>query len=290
MSGARGKERRRVAWAVGVLAVFLLAEIIVVVAVVVSPAATGEARKVVAGAAQRWNGTRRAPGLRDRIVDGVSGTAHRWAALLTGASARPSSRPRRDEFTSCVGCHPDYASTRRFRTTYFDHPRHDQLGVTCGRCHTDNDHPDPAVPAETVCASCHSEVRRGDACRTCHPPGSLPHFSLLGYPRGGEVRCTTCHAKGIPGAGPPRALVRLPALDGRDRSVCTTCHQATDCARCHGAPHPTGWLVDHPIRALDQGTDACIGCHSLNYCSDRCHAGQAAPPVAATPPTGGDSP
>lgn len=263
---------RRVVWFVAAALVALLLEGILVVTALVSPATGSRIGRQVSrgvGAAVRvWEGSNGSPGIPGRVA-GAARTM--WRDFFVPLWAVPSRPKAPSAFARCVSCHPDYGSLRRFATTYMDHPRHAQLGLSCSACHTDVEHPDPAPPAEALCRRCHEEVDRAGACKLCHPPGSLPHFYSLGMPRGGPVICATCHRPAsFPGASKP--LVKLREMSGRDRSVCAPCHAADACERCHPSGHSPGWQAGHGATVRQGGQETCLSCHTGTWCADRCHA------------------
>ena len=270
-------ERRTRRWTIRLLLLFgvlLVAEAALVVAVLLSPNATRGVQSAVAAGERWWNGTDDSAGMATRLSQEARHATDGWVRLVGGRDARPKDN---GGFGGCIECHDDYASKRRFVTTYMDHPRHAELGVQCDTCHREVEHPNPPAPPEEVCADCHQEVRDPKQCVTCHPPGSIPHFYRLGYPRGDIPECTTCHPPGsFESRG--RNLVRRSVLDGSDRSFCESCHLPTTCQECHGIngggsnPHPSNWIGAHGIGPASEGPSKCQRCHTSTWCADRCHS------------------
>ncbi len=272
---------------VAIVLALLLAEGALVVAVFVSPSAGDRLEGLAASAERIWSGAEGRPGLRDRAIAAARRSYQDWIAPLWEGPRTPSPRP---DFAACVDCHPDYAKERRFGV-YMDHPLHAELGVACVDCHPETPHPSPPLPQESVCADCHPEVRDAKACGTCHPPGSLPHFYLLGADREAAVRCDVCHPKDVFTARGEEPLVPHEDLTGRDRATCLACHQETTCERCHGEPHPTGWLGSHGEGVAQTGSSTCDTCHTGTWCADRCHAVTPTNPFSPRPlPSPGGSP
>ncbi len=271
---------------IAVVFLLLLAEGALVAAVFLSPS-TGERLQGIAASADRlWSGTERSPGLRDRAVRTAREAFDTWIAPLWEPPRTP--RPESD-FTACVDCHPDYAKRRRFGV-YMNHPLHAELGVACVDCHPETPHPSPPLPQEAACADCHPEVQDQQACGTCHPPGSLPHFYLLGAPREAAVRCDVCHPKGAFRALATEPLVR-DELSGEDRATCLACHDDATCDRCHGEPHPPSWSDTHGASVAYTGSSTCLTCHTTTWCADRCHAVTPTNPFTPRPlPTPGVRP
>ncbi len=273
--------RRGLVILVAVVFLLLLAEGALVAAVFVSPS-TGERLEGLAASADRlWNGTQRSPGLRDRAARTAREAFEGWIAPLWEPPRTPAPEPG---FTACVDCHPDYAKQRRFGV-YMNHPLHAELGVACVDCHPENPHPSPPLPQESVCADCHPEVQDPEACGTCHPPGSLPHFYLLGAPRDAAVRCDVCHPRGAFDVHATEPLVQHGDLSGRDPETCRSCHTASSCESCHAVGHPAGWLTDHGSEVGYVGPTDCYRCHTSMWCGSMCHTGQPAPQLPL--PTGG---
>jgi len=125
----------------------------------------------------------------------------------------------------------------------------------CTRCHD-----------QSFCAGCHRGTmpashqqkdwlsRHGAqakatpaACRTCHS----------------EALCLACH-RGVQMPHPAGWLAAhgAQAKAASDRQRCASCHQDSECAKCHGLPmpHPSDWLQQHGAQA-QQHPDACLRCH-----------------------------
>ncbi|MGZ8578153.1 MAG: hypothetical protein ACXWWX_01335 [Actinomycetota bacterium] len=253
---------------VAVIVVVLLVEAAIVGAVFVSPTAERKLADVAASADRSWNGSGGEEGLRTRTARAATDVYREWIAPLWQGPEQPVASP---EFTACVGCHMDYATQRRF-TVYMNHPLHAEIGLACEACHPSSPHPNPPRPTEAVCADCHSEVEQRDSCGSCHPPGSLPHFYLLGAPRGAAVRCDVCHPKGAFQTTATEPQIPTSAFTGEDEQACLSCHEDSTCSRCHGEAHPADWLSTHGTGVGRDGATTCILCHTNNWCADRCHA------------------
>ncbi len=249
-----------------VILTLLLAEAALVVFVFVSPSANERLEAVAADVKDVWAGTEGKPGFRSRTAEKAHDVYEDWILPLWQGRAVPSVNP---EFTACVGCHPDYGTQRRFGV-YMDHPLHAELGVECVVCHPSNPHPNPPRPQESACADCHSEVNEKDQCGYCHPPASLPHFYYLGAPKDSVVECAVCHPKNSFGGQHPDPKITA-SFSGTDQATCLACHEKSTCALCHAQPHPAGWLTSHGSEAAFGGS-SCSGCHTVNWCADRCHA------------------
>lgn len=287
-AGDKGRRSRRTVVLITVIMVVLLAEGALVAAVFISPKTGERLQGVVAAADRAWSGTKNSPGIRTRVARAFHGGYENWIAPLYSSPATPKGDT---EFATCVNCHADYGSKRRFMAVFMNHPLHAQLGVACGTCHTANDHPDPVHPQEKVCATCHAEVQTQGKCGFCHPPASLPHFYLLGAPRQGVVECDVCHPKQSFQETTPTPKVHITDLTGTNRQICLSCHTTSTCNQCHGTPHPSNWVQDHgPIVGEGTGVD-CYTCHVSTWCADRCHSVTPTNPLVPRPiPTVGVRP
>lgn len=244
----------------------LLAEGALVVFVFVSPRANEQLKGVAASVEQAWVGTDGKPGVRTKTARAASDAYNEWLVPLWQGPNVPAVSP---EFTACVECHKDYATQRRF-SVYMNHPVHAELGMKCVDCHPLSPHPNPPRPQESACADCHSEVDEKDQCGYCHPPASLPHFYYLGAPKDSVVECEVCHPKNSFSGQNPTPKVDM-AFTGTDEATCLACHENTTCELCHAQPHPVGWVTDHGLQAAYGGA-SCSGCHTVNWCADRCHS------------------
>jgi len=242
----------------------LVAEGVLVTAVLVSPSARVTVSAKLAGVTEVLAGSDDAPGLTSRVSGGASNFYRTWAQPLWSAPALPKAG---SGFSKCVSCHKDYASPERAPMVRMDHPRHAQAGVDCATCHTSVDHPDPGIPEEKVCAGCHDETKSIKSCGFCHAPGSLPHFYLLGIPRDGAVDCATCHRPGEIAKGSGRSRLNAPAFTGKNRALCSKCHEKAVCEKCHSEKHPANWLANHG----DGDSAPCLRCHRYEWCTERCH-------------------
>jgi len=283
----RRRRSRGLILLVVVIVVVLLAEAAVLTAVFVSPSAGAKLESVAASAERAWSGTEDQPGLRTRTARAARSAYEAWIVPLWKG---PEPGPAEPEFTSCVDCHPDYASKRRF-DVYMNHPIHAEIGVRCVTCHPENPHPSPPRPREAVCAECHPEVQSRDDCGFCHPPGSLPHFYLLGAPRTAAVRCDVCHPKGAFDLHATEPKVAPEDLTGANEATCLSCHENETCESCHEPAHPVGWLEVHGSGAGQGENTNCYTCHTGTWCSDRCHAVTTTAPFQPRPlPTPGVRP
>ncbi len=275
--GPRGRGRTRMRRRALLLvltgaASLVLAETALVVAVVSSPQIATKTQKTVVAASEKlsraWRGSPASPGLEARLKGAASQAYQGWVKPLWALPVEAREKPT---FATCVSCHRDYAEKKRFPSGYMDHPLHAQVGVACSTCHTQVEHPNPPAPEEATCVPCHKEVKEG-RCETCHPPGSLPHFYLLGAPREGVANCNACHRPGsFQPEGERKPLVRAESFDGSDRSRCLSCHPQYTCDRCHPSRHPANWLSVHGESVGYEGAGACYSCHTNTWCASRCH-------------------
>jgi hypothetical protein len=291
------KKRRRhgIAIVIALVVALLLVESAVVVGVFVSPHAADRLRGVAASAERRWNGTGGEPGLRTRTAQTLAESYRSWIEPLWGgggAAARPAETT---DFSACVTCHRSYAKTRRFPSVYMNHPLHAEIGVACETCHPQNAHPNPPRPTEQSCATCHDVTDR-TTCISCHPPGSLPHFYLLGAPKGEATDCTTCHP--TDSFGTHSQVPKVSGwFNGSDPTYCRQCHsvqaaQGPSCVTCHRQPpHPPNWLSVHGVEAGQGGLNDCYTCHTGTWCGTRCHSVTPSNPTIKQPlPTTGVRP
>ncbi|HZD16634.1 MAG TPA: cytochrome c3 family protein [Actinomycetota bacterium] len=287
MNGMRRATSRGLIVLMVAVVVSVIVEAALVVAVFVSPTAADKLKEIAAAADRAWNGSDDGPGLRTRAARAADDAFEGWVAPLWRGPEAPDPDPG---FTACVDCHPDYASTRRF-AVYMDHPLHAEIGVACETCHPSNPHPDPPRPQEAVCADCHAEVQEQESCALCHPPGSLPHFYLLGAERSSAVRCDVCHPKGTFATHADQPRIHPGDLTGANEEICLSCHEEETCASCHAEPHPPDWPSTHGESVGFVGAASCITCHSTTWCADRCHAVTDTNPFVPKPlPTSGASP
>ena len=154
----RRRRRRGLVVLLSVIVVVLLAEAGLVVAVFVSPSAGERLESAATSARRAWGGTEGEPGVRTRSAQAAERWFDAWIAPLWRGPEEPQAEP---EFTACVDCHEDYATTRRFGV-YMNHPLHAEIGVRCETCHPTNPHPSPPRPREAVC----EEVTRRSVRRT----------------------------------------------------------------------------------------------------------------------------
>jgi len=290
--GQRKKKRRRGSRRLTVLAIIVallvLAEGALVASVFLVPGSTERFREVVADAERLWTGSEDSPGIPDRVGGAVTNIYRAWVETMWVVP-----RPEGDDetFQRCVSCHEDYATKRRFSSVYMDHPLHAQLDVACETCHRDITHPSPLRVEERVCSTCHGEVQERGQCMVCHPPASLPHFYLLGAPREGPVQCDACHPKdAFESTSATHRLVHAEPFDGSNRKQCLSCHDTTTCESCHQERHPANWRSSHGAGVAWGGAVTCYACHTVNWCSDSCHAATPSNPIGPKPLPRGDSP
>ena len=275
----RRKRRPAIALLIAFVVLLLLAEAALVVGVFVSPDTENDLREVAAKIERTWNGSEGEPGLRTRAAERMSDGYRDWIEPLWTDPVNPQADT---EFSECVECHGDYAERRRFPSVYMNHPLHAELGVACDTCHPQNVHPSPPRPTEKVCAECHTQVEQRGQCSTCHPPGSLPHFSLLGAPREAAVQCDVCHPSDrfLTTATVPKVSG---TFTGQDPDSCRGCHDETTCVSCHEPGHPTGWLDQHGTVAGESGLNDCYTCHTGTWCGSRCHSVTSTNPFGRQP-------
>ena len=271
----RRRRRRGLVVLLSVIVVVLLAEAGLVVAVFVPPSAGERLESAATSARRAWGGTEGEPGVRTRSAQAAERWFDAWIVAPPGVGRR-SRRPS-PEFTACVDCHEDYATTRRFGV-YMNHPLHAEIGVRCETCHPTNPHPSPAASARGGVRGGHAEVRQEDQCSYCHPPGSLPHFYQLGAPRDASVRCDVCHPKDAFDAAATEPLIDVGAFGGQDAGASLLPRRT--CESCHDNGHPVGWATTHGAYAL--GAD-CSTCHTVTWCADRRHAVTSVNPLQPKP-------
>jgi hypothetical protein len=261
------KRRIWMAILIGIVTALLLAEVALVTAVFVSPDAAEDLRGVGTSLDRGWNGADGRPGFRTRAATGIAQSYEDWIVPLWSDAKPP---PSSEAFADCASCHRRYAKTRRYPSVYMDHPLHAEIGVACETCHTSTTHPNPERPREDACATCHN-TQKQSSCTTCHPPGALPHFYLLGAPRDATVSCDVCHPVNSFGGHATVPKVRG-TFDGSDPASCLQCHQEVSCATCHAENHPPNWQSQHGTVAGQSGLDGCYTCHTSQWCGTRCHS------------------
>jgi len=316
-SGPPPKRKRNIGLLllISFVAVVLVLETALVVMAFVSPTAAEDLTAQVAGIRKVVLGDKGKPGLPARAMDGLNNFYQDQVVTLWSA---PKPEGVATTFAKCGSCHPDYETTSRFEHVYMNHSVHAQTGLTCAKCHTMVQHPNPDRPAESTCAKCHDEVNQKGKCDFCHPPGTLPHFYLMGAPRNEFIDCATCHPDStIPQLG--KTLVQVGDFSGNPDSICLECHSVVApvaspspfasptpftvparipapwpteipawCQHCHGTtqpiPHEADWIVRHREVAMIDPTD-CTNCHSQEWCAMKCHAVTSfgAPPLLPLP-------
>ncbi len=149
-------------------------------------------------------------------------------------------------------------------------------------------HAPEAAAGQPDCMSCHAE----STCVGCHDGPSQPDFHPMNFlaSHGPEAfgrvsDCTSCHSSeafcrechlglGFKGSGGVVApfhdnqalwVLSHPQAARQDLESCVSCHQQTDCLRCHSAnsglrinPHGPDF---NPSRISDRNQAMCIVCH-----------------------------
>ena len=271
----RRRRRRGLVVLLSVIVVVLLAEAGLVVAVFVSPSAGERLESAATSARRAWGGTEGEPGVRTRSAQAAERWFDAWIAPLWRGPEEPQAEP---EFTACVDCHEDYATTRRFGV-YMNHPLHAEIGVRCETCHPTNPHPSPPRPREAVC----EEVTRRSVRRTSAATATRRDRCRISTSwarrRGASVRCDVCPKDAFDAAA-TEPLIDVGAFGGQDAGACRSCHEDTTCESCHDNGHPVGWATTHGAYAL--GAD-CSTCHTVTWCADRCHAVTSVNPLQPKP-------
>lgn len=202
---------------------------------------------------------------------------------------------------SCVGCHPtDPAGRLRtdlpggrlrpashspsFTRTHGNSETEScatcHAPPDCQRCHLANRRPIGIHPGDYLmghgpdarrnnpdCASCH---RLQTFCVGCHAQSGLTQSApgrAFGFDRRDRQRYHPVGfvgaLGGVPGPGHHRFAAR------QSLETCVSCHQETDCVRCHSAgatrrlrasPHPAGFAADCR-RLADRNPRGCAKCH-----------------------------
>lgn len=151
----------------------------------------------------------------------------------------------------------------------------------CQRCHLGNLRPLQIHPADYIsshgpdarrgtpdCAGCH---RPQTFCVGCHAQSGLTQSAprrAFGFDQADRTRYHppgfVGALGGVPGPGHHRLAAR------RSLDTCVSCHQETDCVRCHSAgatariratPHPPGFANDCR-RLRDINPRGCLKCHA----------------------------
>ncbi len=191
------------------------------------------------------------------------------ASLAAAASAENS------PYMACSRCHANLDQSiqqGKVPGLVFSHASHFSKGVAdCAVCHPLDTHQGNTTlePTMTRCEECHGTTSAAIA------PG----------------KCTLCHTPEVAKAPPshladnwvtPTDANQLPA---HARSAmagtieCSTCHQQSFCASCHGVtamPHPEGWAgKKHAEVFFSAGASVCERCHvqgnaARSFC-DTCH-------------------
>lgn len=181
----------------------------------------------------------------------------------------------------CLLCHP--APPEDLSAQWADAPGdHAQ----CLECHPGPEHGNKPVPAESICANCHSQlISEGHAggdtlCMGCH---QFPHLPALSFPN-----CLDCHPTppedvtaswdDVPGQHNQCALCHPGPEHGNKpvppESICANCHSelideghaggVTDCLACHLYPHVTVKPEElHDSHTPENGVQ-CSDCHNMH--------------------------
>jgi len=128
------------------------------------------------------------------------------------------------------------------------------------------------------CDGCHAAVAHGDAVRW-QREASMEACIACHRERKAPVDCETCHVGRLErerfAASPWRVTHGPDWKDTHgmgDLETCATCHESTDCARCHGVevPHPASFGDTHGTSAIAD-REKCTTCHRSQQFCDSCH-------------------
>jgi hypothetical protein len=195
--------------------------------------------------------------------------------------------------SACTGCHAE--ATLPDLDVLFEPPPGDARGVRLGGARPpahppgfDRHHGSAAATGALDCAACHTPA----ACNACHRGAARPGFHPADYVHrhaaeayardtdcaschSTEVFCRDCHAgAGLSPAAPRSAsyhdaqpfwLLTHGQAARQGMESCASCHQQTDCLRCHSAR--SGWRVNphgpdfDPERMGDRSLESCAVCH-----------------------------
>jgi len=225
--------------------------------------------------------------------------------------------------TTCVSCHTDVHqaelgsaceschSSATFKLPTFTHKRHpDFFGgqhapLACARCHV----PDPPTKpvrtglqvlavkftrATTTCATCHTDVHRGQMgtqCEACHSVqtakfsvADFAHDTKTAFPLTGRhatVTCSACHkVETTAGPGGTRAAMRLKGVP----ATCQACHADVHLGqlgvRCEVCHQTTSFKLPG-YRHLNAALSSFFVGRHLRAACDACHK-----PITARFPSG----
>lgn len=159
----------------------------------------------------------------------------------------------------CLRCHEDVAEDT-VETAAELRVSHKEIlggGRTCGDCHVDVGHREgrSLEGGMARCTACHDGTTADSACETCHVGGSP-----LARPRTVDSSTST---------------FVYPKVQVASRD-CSRCHGGDrECVDCHNGfvlPHPSEFREGgHGRIAAFDGKERCFKCHSLEWCSSRCH-------------------
>ena len=185
----------------------------------------------------------------------------------------------------CGSCHQGFdpakssavpAAAAPAARIHFSHARHGGRGVRCADCHGEigkaASGAAPHLPSMRDCMRCHRVEERRYACATCHwsTPAGLVRRD---YPEG-DLKPPSW----LLGMGHDKEWVVRHRWAAADRgAVCASCHQESECTRCHdgsrrpSAVHPNDWLKLHAQQSR-RGSPRCAGCHTEQRFCAECHA------------------
>lgn len=201
--------------------------------------------------------------------------AHQISSVTSASGVRV--RHAEVAVRSCLSCHGGVG--HRLNARVYASPQMEG----CTECHT------VSYDDATGCSFCHdgkSDVSghgltvwgatHGPGWKKTHGSGDLRACVQCHSPQ----RCASCHGIALP--HPVTWLREHGTVSLRAaRGVCSNCHSAEWCTRCHNGiemPHPIGFLKTHGLQADKSGQSACEQCHDSHTCQD-CHFSSAHPHV-----------
>lgn len=198
---------------------------------------------------------------------------------------------------ACLKCHPQVSKgVTEAGGLRIDHRSCVSVGADCATCHDRMIHGlqgagtakwDRSMGMEE-CVSCHESRSGSQACETCHD-GKMQRARLRSgvwelthgpdwqkkHGLGGTRMCTSCHqptdcakCHGIELPHLPEFSVGHGADSIAHPASCKTCHKPRFCSDCHGItmPHPKSFMPTHKVLVKRQGDKQCYSCHAQRDC------------------------
>ena len=193
------------------------------------------------------------PGVMGPLNNQISYAGWTWAYYVENRKTTTPVLVNLVDSEKCLRCHSSVLSgvsqNNGIRVRHSDFL---SQGASCGECHDDVAHSDPATvvgPSMKACVSCHDGKKAPSECKTCHIQDIAISQSTVSEMQTQRIKISGSY------------------------NVCYSCHDPKPCLRCHGVmmPHPPGWGPSnaatstggsgtHPLEGFTN-REACFRCH-----------------------------